>query len=77
MPVNQGIGGDALLGHGIPQRFITNHIHAPFYKAALIIFVKKGVYYTEKSIYNGCEVMRYGQQTERPVYDSGKGRRTG
>ena len=42
VPVNQGIGGDALLGHGVPQRFITDHIHAPLLQSYPYYLCKKG-----------------------------------
>ena len=52
--VDQCICGNLLSLHGFPERMITNHRHHPlFQRIVIIIFRKMGLYYTEKSIYNG------------------------
>ena len=50
--MDQRIGRHALLRHGLPQRFIADHVIAPFQSFNFIIFGRLSLYYTQKSNYN-------------------------
>ena len=50
--MDQRIGRYALLRHGLPQRFITDHAIAPYQRFDFIIFGRLSLYYTQKSNYN-------------------------